>query len=379
MSSYRIYGKMFVAVALTIGAQQAVAQVQTRGGVTSYTFQGVQRPVDFVNARAMPLPQSPVAVDPVQSTINALTRPQDVSNRVFSPGSAGSGIQNPTHVGVPAAIESEPVVTPEEWGTSNLPFSTARADLTIATNTAYPYRAAGKLFFVDGGSSYVCSASLIKRGIVVTAAHCVAAFGQRRFYTSIQFIPGYRNGAAPYGVWTAQQVWIKTSYFDGTDTCSTAGVVCANDVAVIILNAQSGTYPGTTAGWLGYGWDGWGFVNHITHLTQIGYPVCLDNGLYMERNDVQGLRNASFTNNTTYGSLMCGGSSGGPLVANFGIRPALTGTSSGTASNPNIVIGVTSWGYTSTSVKQQGASPFTTNNIVSLVNSACGATPAACS
>ena len=155
--------------------------------------------------------------------------------------------------------------------------------------------------------------------------------------------------------------------------------MCANDVAVILLQAQGGAYVGTTTGWYGYGWDGLGFVNNVTHLTQIGYPVCLNNGLFMERNDVQGVKNAAFTNNTTYGSLMCGGSSGGPLLANFGVRPALTGTTAGTAPNPNIVIGVTSWGYVNNAVKQQGASPFTSSNIVPLVNAACAAAPAACS
>jgi hypothetical protein len=39
---------------------------------------------------------------------------------------------------------------------------------------------------------------------------------------------------------------------------------------------------------------------------------------------------------------------------------------------------VTSWGYTSTSPKQQGASPFTSTNIVPLVNSACTAYPSRC-
>jgi hypothetical protein len=170
-----------------------------------------------------------------------------------------------------------------------------------------------------------------------------------------------------------------TSYKNGTDSCSVSGVVCANDVAVIVLNPQSGTYPGTSTGWYGYGWNGFGFVNNTTHLTQIGYPVCLDNGLYMQRNDAQGIKNAAFTNNTTYGSLMCGGSSGGPLLVNFGRRPALTGTTAGTQPAPNIVIGVTSWGYVSTAVKQQGASPFTSGNIVPLVAAACPTGAPACS
>ena len=382
MSNFqRLYGTIFIAVALTIGAQQTNAQVQTRGGITSYTVQPrEQGAVDFINAKPMPLPQNPVAVNAVQSTINALTRPQENAMSGFSPGGIGNGVQNATFLGAPAVASTDAGIGTQEWGTSNLPFSTARADLNpTATNTAYPYRASGKVFFTDGGSSYVCSASMIKRGVVVTAAHCVAAFGESRFYTNIRFVPGYRNGSAPFGEWAAQTVWIKDSYYNGTDTCSQAGVVCANDVAVIVLQAKNGTYAGTSTGWYGYGWDGWGFVNNVTHLTQIGYPGCLDNGAFMERNDVQGLRNASFTNNTTYGSLMCGGSSGGPLLVNFGVRPALTGTTTGSAANPNMVIGVTSWGFTDTSVKQQGASRFVSNNIVPLVDSACASAPAACS
>jgi hypothetical protein len=99
----------------------------------------------------------------------------------------------------------------------------------------------------------------------------------------------------------------------------------------------------------------------------------------MERNDSQGFVNGGLSSNTIIGSLMCGGSSGGPWLNNFGVRPTLTGTRNGTAFNPNIVVGVTSWGYeTNKSVKQQGASPFRSNNIVSLVTSACNSVPLAC-
>jgi V8-like Glu-specific endopeptidase len=368
-------------VALAIGAQQTNAQVYIRGPVTAHRVPAAQQgAVDYINAKPIPLPKSPIDVDAVQSTINALTRRQETDMGGFSEGAIGNGVQRATFLGAPAVLETDGGVGTQAWGTANLPFSTARADLNpTATNTAYPYRASGKIFGTNGASSYTCSASMIKRGVVVTAAHCVAAFGQSRFYTNIRFVPGYRNGSAPFGVWFAQLVWITTSYYNGTDTCSVAGVVCANDVAIIVLQPQNGTYAGTSTGWYSYGWDGWGFVNNVTHLTQIGYPGCLNNGAFMERNDVQGVKNASFTNNTTFGSLMCGGSSGGPLVANFGVPAELTGTTAGSASNANVIIGVTSWGQTNTSVKQQGASPFTSNNIVFLVNSACGSAPAACS
>ena len=98
----------------------------------------------------------------------------------------------------------------------------------------------------------------------------------------------------------------------------------------------------------------------------------------MERNDSQGFVSTSLSNNTIIGSLMTGGSSGGPWLVNLGNPPSLSGISFGSAASHNVVVGITSWGYTDTSIKQQGASPFTSNNIVSLVNTACTASPAAC-
>jgi hypothetical protein len=98
----------------------------------------------------------------------------------------------------------------------------------------------------------------------------------------------------------------------------------------------------------------------------------------MERTDSQGFTYVPFSSNTIIGSLQTGGSSGGPWVANFGSPPALSGISFGTYANHNVVVGVTSWGYIDTTVKQQGASPFLSGNIASLVNSACTTTPAAC-
>ncbi|MFH0342950.1 MAG: trypsin-like serine peptidase [Chromatiales bacterium] len=309
-----------------------------------------------------------------------LESPQPLGKPGHSPGSEGDGKKRPVHLGVPAApaVDADEI-SPAAFGTSNLPFSTARADLyTGTTNTIYPYRASGKLFFTDGAQSLICSASLIKKGIVVTAAHCVAAFGQNRFYTNVRFVPGYRNGAAPFGNWTAKSVVVLTAYLNGTDPCAQSGVICRDDVAVIALNAQGGAFVGTNTGFYGYSWNGFGFTgNGLTHITQIGYPLCLDNAARMERNDAQGFKSASQSNNTVIGSLMCGGSSGGPWLINFGLPPALTGTTAGTAPTPNSVVGTTSW-QSSTTAKQMGASPFLNTNIVTLVNAACSAFPVNC-
>jgi V8-like Glu-specific endopeptidase len=349
-----------------------------QGQLTSFTARGNEALPDFVNARPMPLPRAPGPIDMVPSL-------QDFGTPGFSAGAVGNGQTNPITLPLSKISHDGDIEGPEpqEFGTGNQPFSTARADLgsptATATNRLWPYRASGKLFFQDANNNtFVCSASMVKRGLVVTAAHCVANYGQSQFYHNWRFVPGYRNGVAPFGNWTVFQAWVKTSYFNGTDNCATPGVVCPNDVAILTLNTQSGAYVGTQTGWYGFGFGGFGFKNGVTHITQIGYPVCLDNGELMERNDSHGIVSSSNSSNTIIGSLMCGGSSGGPWLNNFGIRPTLTATGNGTAFNPNVVVGVTSWGYTDTAVKKQGASPFTSNNINSLVTSACNSQPAAC-
>ena len=212
-----------------------------------------------MNAKPMPMPINPSAMDPTQALIQSLLTTPAKGPSGHSPGAVGTGIESPVFLGTPAAADNG--VSSEDWGTNNHPFTTVRADLfSLGTNQNYPYRAAGKLFFNINGSSFICSASLIARGIVVTAAHCVANYGQSQFYSGWQFVPAYKNGNAPYGTWTVKQAWVLTAYYNGTDGCAVYGVVCPDDVAVLILKQQSGAYAGTSTGWFGY-WYGGGFTS----------------------------------------------------------------------------------------------------------------------
>jgi V8-like Glu-specific endopeptidase len=329
MKMFRSSWKLLVVI-LAFIALGAVCMAQNRAVSFTVPPQQAQAQLDYANAKPMPLPANPFM--------------------------------------------------PQDYGLNYHPFTTERADLSVATNKMYPYRATGKLFFLIGQDTYMCSASLIKKGVVVTAAHCVANYGQQQWYTGWQFIPGYRNGVAPYGIQTAYQAWVMSNYLTGNDNCYVYGVVCPDDVAVIILNYMPGTkaYVGKRTGIYGYAYDDYGFTSDLTHITQLGYPAGLDNALYMERTDSYGYSDVTYSNNTVIGSNMDGGSSGGPWLINFGIDPVLTGETNGSAPVNNTVVGVTGWGYTDKSYKEQGASPFTSGNIVPLVSAACNSAPAAC-
>lgn len=387
---------------LTIAATSVQAQeVITKGGATGVKVTpGNTQKLDFITARVRTLPKAPMSVsaqaeqDLIQNLVNHFHSPAQASadgDIGETPGFEGDGTTDPVELGTPL-LAGDPQegldFQSQQFGQSNYPFTTARADLASGltkvptpTNTMYPYRATGKLFFTIGSDTFVCSGSLIKRGLVVTAAHCVTDYGTRKLFTNFKFIPGYRQGQAPYRVWAASRVWVPTGYFTGaaTQCAPTApGVVCKDDVAVIELAPQTNpTYPGTSTGWYGYRWNQWGFTSAgLTQVTQLGYPVALDGGLLMQRTDSQGfVASTTLMSNTIIGSLMTGGASGGPWLNNFGIQPMGTGPA-GTYATPNIVVGVTSWGYTNATIRQQGASPFTSSNIVTLVNSACaGADP----
>ena len=136
--------------------------------------------IDFVHAQPMKLPRVPAHMQASarEDLIRALTSRSVLIESGAAPAGQGNGRMNPIHLGVPHARAADAdEVTPQEFGANNHPFSTAQADLTpVATNTSFPYRAAGKLFFNIGTDTFVCSASLIQRGVVVTAAHCVANF-----------------------------------------------------------------------------------------------------------------------------------------------------------------------------------------------------------
>ncbi|MDD5275939.1 MAG: trypsin-like serine protease [Methylovulum sp.] len=379
-------GLLCVAGGLALATSAAEADVQQIGAVTimtapAQTGQSEGAGIDFANAIPMPLPKADASLF-LQGSNAA---PVSFGVPGHSEGSTGDGKETPVTVPKSNFIpEGEVGVAPQEFGTTNHPYTTSQVNAyKNRTSKFYPYRATGKLYFNEGGSTFVCSASLIKPGVIVTAAHCVADFGKKTFYSNWTFIPAHNGTLAPYGIWDGISPVIMTSYYDGTDSCASPGVVCQNDVAVIKLAAKpirrTTYYAGDKTGWYAYGWNGYSYAPFLrktaAQISQLGYPQAIDGGDLMERTDSLGYVDGSFSNNTIIGSLQTGGSSGGPWLVNLGMEPSLAGTDFGSDTGHNTVVGVTSWGYISDLLKEQGASPFTDGNIVTLVNAVCEPAP----
>jgi hypothetical protein len=301
-------------------------------------------------------------------------------------------------------------VAPRAFGSFGIPYTTTRvqdgkqsAAGTTSNNhlsTTYPYRTVGKLTFSAG----YCSASLILRSVIVTAAHCIQNFGTGdNIFSNFQFYPGHYGAAgataaqiAPYGIWDWGNLVRPGSWADGTDIGT--GSARDNDLAVIALgqNAQ-GLFIGDITGHMSYGWNNYSFVTssktgdlNTAAVTTLGYPGLMDNGAIMQRTDGP-------TYTTTLegagqlwqGSNFTRGASGGPWVVNFMSRAAVLtgGAVEGTASTIT-VIGVTSWGSSDPNVpKDNWSSQFRQNtrypdasygiygagNIASLLNTLCSA------
>jgi V8-like Glu-specific endopeptidase len=245
-----------------------------------------------------------------------------------------------------------------------------------------PYRFSGKLWMRFGANSwFVCTASLVKRALLVTAAHCVHNYGQGQagFANEVRWYPSnYDAAGGPWGYYSGTTWIIPGVYSTGTDTCQSGaiGVVCNNDIAVVRLAPKNNTFPGSTlGGWHTYGWNGYSYITSpvfgnatVAQITQIGYPVAIDNGYQMLRGDSYGKyiqatgANGKVLKNTQLGSAMTGGSSGGPWLVNYGTQPTVTGSANlGNAAVRNVVVGVTSWGYTAVGINVQGASFFGQN------------------
>jgi len=334
-----------------------------------------------MSVKAMPLPLS--NKKPTANLGSRIPRPGTPGH---ADGFLGTGASKALDLGLFTVVDApkvvEPAFTSFEFGLADHPFNTRRVDTHNRrgdVSRSRFYRAVGPLFFQINDQTFVCSAALIKRGIIVTAAHCVAEFGSSTFFSDWQFVPALFNDQAPFGIWDVQAAYVMASYLDGTDACTDPGVVCANDIAILVASPQAGSYPGDSTGWLGYGWNGSGFTaSNLALLSQLGYTPSHDRGKRMQQTDSQAFVDTNLSNNIVFGGRQTGGSSGGPLIANLGRSARLSGVNVGYEGARNIVVGVVSWGYNDPLIKQQGASPFTSENIVALVDTACAAYPDAC-
>ncbi|MFJ3232169.1 trypsin-like serine peptidase [Streptomyces sp. NPDC086787] len=111
----------------------------------------------------------------------------------------------------------------------------------------------------DLAGNHSCTASVVhspQGDLIVTAAHCVTSGG-----AGLVFVPGYRDGRAPYGVWRVGRVFVSDGWSDGQAEDS--------DIAFAVVDGPDG---GRIEDVVGGNRIAFGTATGATGVTVTGYP-----------------------------------------------------------------------------------------------------------
>src|ERR1700722_8919223 len=99
---------------------------------------------------------------------------------------------------------------------------------TPDAHTAVTALRVGALFEHDASGDHFCTASVVDspgEDLLITAAHCINGGGGSGYKSDIVFIPGYRDGDAPNGIWTPQQLIVAPQWANSADPDYDVGFV----------------------------------------------------------------------------------------------------------------------------------------------------------
>ncbi len=162
----------------------------------------------------------------------------------------------------------------------------------------------GALFIRDAGGDHFCTASVVTspgRDLLITAAHCINSGQGGSYRQDIVFIPGYRDGQTPFGIWTVKRLLVAPQWISGSDP--------SLDVGFVTLEPHDGQNIQDVLGANQLGIDsGYQYLVRVT-----GYPASADAPItcvnWTSRQSASQLRFdcGGFT----------GGTSGSPWVTHF--------------------------------------------------------------
>ena len=212
--------------------------------------------------------------------------------------------------------EEESGIQPTQFSTYPYPFT--RYFTPNGWKNTFSYKAVGKLFFSIGGSGFVCSASVIRPHLLLTARHCIFDYASGQWATNMTFYPGYTAGASnptQGGAWFAgighvdfQRIHVRLD-IGFIQTFRKNGGNCAPDSS----HRQIESYTG----YLGYSYGG---DFNQKHWDDFGYPQAAPfNGKSLVQCEAgTGAVNVfGFNNTVEWGCDTTGGTSGGPALIGF--------------------------------------------------------------
>jgi V8-like Glu-specific endopeptidase len=122
----------------------------------------------------------------------------------------------------------------------------------------------GALFERDQGGDHFCTASVVAspgKDLLITAAHCIDSGQGGGYRNDIAFVPGYKDGETPYGVWTPRKLIVDSRWASSSDPDL--------DVGFVVLSSLDGAKVQDVLGGNELGID-----TGYQHLVRvIGYPA----------------------------------------------------------------------------------------------------------
>jgi V8-like Glu-specific endopeptidase len=229
-----------------------------------------------------------------------------------------------TKIRTRAVPQGKSVAVPGKVGALRIPKTLATPALG-STGTPWwgnywsaPATTTGKVFFTDHrGGNWVCSGSLVNspaQNVVITAGHCVygTAGGElpagETWHSNWVFAPDYSNGYAPFGYWTARQLWTLTNYANNGDE--------QDDLGAAILNRNSSGWNAVSLlGGQGFAWN----QNSSQYVYDFGYPAAspFNGQTLQECNGSSGWNGWWWVDMEMLNCNFTGGSSGGPWLIGF--------------------------------------------------------------
>lgn len=226
---------------------------------------------------------------------------------------------------------------PASPGSLRAPVPAAAAEETVIAPTAFPQaggpwtgggavvKTSGRVFFTFQGRTASCSGNSVTSqngSTVMTAGHCVKYQGS--WHTDWVFVPGYDNGQAPYGQWSATKT-LATDQWAASEDIN-------YDVGAAVVAPRDGKTLAATVGAQGLKFNG----GYNKAMYAFGFPAADPyDGSKLIHCSGNSSKDFLFSQDHSLGCDMTGGSSGGPWFESFN-------ESAGTG----LQVSVNSFGYT---------------------------------
>ncbi|MET7615922.1 peptidase [Streptomyces sp. NPDC005408] len=193
------------------------------------------------------------------------------------------------------------------------------------TGSGAVVKTSGRVFFTFQGRTASCSGDSVTSqngNTVITAGHCVKYQGA--WHTNWVFVPGYNNGQAPYGQWSATKTFSTTQWVASEDI--------NYDVGLAVVAPLGGKTLAATVGAQGLSFNG----GYNKPMYAFGFPAAAPyDGTKLIYCSGNSSKDFLFSQDHSLGCNMTGGSSGGPWFTSFS---EATGT--------GLQASVNSFGYT---------------------------------